>query len=124
MVFLARCPEVAGQLPVCCLAFQQDRGCNERTIGIRPVAALLAGLGMVPGIALPQVSVYRQWRIVDRVSLKAENGWSRAGSALIAPSRSQAWALGFIARSRTVTGTFLEHGNGRRWRMTATPRSE
>src|ERR1700693_397429 len=69
----------------------------------------------------PQVSVDRQWRIVHRVDLKVENGWSRAGNALVSPSRGQAWALGFTVQSGRVAGSFLEHWNGKRWQLTAVP---
>jgi hypothetical protein len=91
-------------------------------IGIRlaAAAALLAGLGSVPGTVSPQVSVYRQWRIVSHVDFKTENGWSGSGIALVAPSRGQAWALGFTARSGRLA-SFLEHWNGKRWQLTAVP---
>lgn len=92
-------------------------------IGLRQAAAaaLLAGLGVIPGAVAPHVSVYRQWRIVHHLNLKVRNEWSGSGNPLVAPSRDQAWALGITATSRGISGYFLEHWNGRRWRMTAVP---
>ncbi|HEX9035347.1 MAG TPA: hypothetical protein VF834_26185 [Streptosporangiaceae bacterium] len=90
-------------------------------IGLKQAAAaaLSAVFGLSPASASPQVSVYRQWRIVYHVDLKVTNYWW--SGALVAPSRDQAWAVGFTERSGGTRGYFLEHWNGVRWRMSAVP---
>jgi hypothetical protein len=83
------------------------------------VVAVSLGMALIQGTASAQISVYRQWRVVYHVNLKVRNYWW--GGALVAPSRDQAWAIGYTVRAGRISGDFLEHWNGQRWRMTAVP---
>ena len=82
-------------------------------VGLAAILALTLGTGIASAGA-----GYDRWRIVYHVNLKGGSDWY----ALVAPSRDQAWAIGVRSTPRRgVVGEFLEHWNGKRWRMTAVP---
>jgi len=83
------------------------------------VVAASTVLAVAAGTAGAQAAINRQWRIVYHVNLKLPNYWWPG--ALAAPSRDQAWALGYTLKGGRISGDILEHWNGRRWRMTAVP---
>lgn len=93
---------------------------SMRALRLLACVALGASIGVVPGTAAASttsgpISLYRQWRIVYHVNLKARNFWW--SGALVAPGKNQAWAVGGVGGS----GDFLEHWGGYRWRMMAVP---
>lgn len=82
------------------------------------ILGLAASLALTLGTGIASAAAgYGNWRIAYHVALKVSSDWY----SLVAPSRDQAWAIGFKYTRRGVLGEFLDHWNGKRWRLTPVP---